>query len=327
VKAAPESLRELKLLDPACGSGHFLVIAFELLAALYREEARHRGQAWSDEQIAAWIVEHNLHGIDIDARAIQIAAAAEHLHSATLVHDDVVDGASLRRGRASANAQFGPRLSILVGDFLYAVCCQTLVDDGSPDILSIFSESIRSMAEGEVLQLSQSFDPDITESMYREVIERKTGTLIASCSEAGAILGGVTRAERRALRGYGKELGLAFQLVDDALDYGGNAKDLGKNTGDDFREGKVTLPVILAYRRGTVAEREFWKRSIEDGAAGDAELEKATNLMTRYGAIADTIGRARHFGDIARDALAPMKATQQKHALLEVIDFCISRVA
>jgi octaprenyl-diphosphate synthase len=121
-------------------------------------------------------------------------------------------------------------------------------------------------------------------------------------------------------------LGLAFQLIDDALDYGGTSKDLGKNVGDDFREGKVTLPVILAYRRGTKAERTFWKRAIEDNVTDDAGLEKATGLMTRHGAIADTIGRASHFGEIARDALAPLEATPQKSALIDVIDFCISRV-
>jgi octaprenyl-diphosphate synthase len=121
-------------------------------------------------------------------------------------------------------------------------------------------------------------------------------------------------------------LGLAFQLIDDALDYGGSSKELGKNVGDDFREGKVTLPVILAYRRGTPSEREFWKRSIEDNNADDAALEKAIGLLIRHGAIADTITRARHFGEIARDALAPLKSSPQKAALIDVIDFCISRV-
>jgi octaprenyl-diphosphate synthase len=141
------------------------------------------------------------------------------------------------------------------------------------------------------------------------------------------VIAGASRNDRAALRSYGMNLGLAFQLIDDALDYGGTSKDLGKNVVDDFREGKVTLPVILAYRRGTPAERKFWKAAIEETRSDDAALEKAIGLMTKHGAIADTIGRAGHFGGIARDALAPLESTPQKAALLDVIDFCISRVA
>lgn len=267
-------------------------------------------------------------------RAIQIAAAAEHLHSATLVHDDVVDGASLRRGRASANAQFGPRLSILVGDFLYAVCCQTLVDDGSPDILAIFSEAIRSMAEGEVLQLSQSFDPEITESMYKEVIERKTGTLIASCSEAGAILGGVTRAERRALRAYGKELGLAFQLVDDALDYLSTGEEMGKAPLTDAAEGKVTLPLIVSLKRCTVSERAeivtalkaFSARAEDaDDSARDEALGLVTECVARYHGAEATLERAKTCVASAKAKIEPFVECEAKEALVELSDFVVRR--
>ena len=158
------------------------------------------------------------------------------------------------------------------------------------------------------------------------IIEAKTAALFSAAAEVGPIIAKSTKAERAALRSYGLNLGLAFQLVDDALDYGGNAKDLGKNTGDDFREGKITLPVVLAYRRGTDKEREFWKTSLEDGESDDAALENARGLMLKYGALPDTIQRARHFGEIARDALAPLKPSPQKDALLDVVEFCISRV-
>jgi octaprenyl-diphosphate synthase len=151
--------------------------------------------------------------------------------------------------------------------------------------------------------------------------------LFSAAAEVGAIVAGADRGVRAAFRSFGANLGIAFQLIDDALDYGGQSPALGKDVGDDFREGKVTLPVILSYRRGTAAERAFWKRTIEGRESGDAELERALALMARYGAIGDTIGRARHFGEIARDALAPLKATPHKTALLEVIDFCISRVS
>jgi octaprenyl-diphosphate synthase len=241
---------------------------------------------------------------------VKLATSVEFMHTATLLHDDVVDESGMRRGRKTARMIWGNQASVLVGDFLLGQAFRMMVEVGSLDALDILSTAASVIAEGEYLQ----------------VIKAKTAALFSAAAEVGPVIAGATRAERNALRSYGVNLGLAFQLVDDALDYGGNAKDLGKNTGDDFREGKVTLPVILAYRRGTAEDRQFWKRAIEDGVSGDAELEKATGLMIRYGAIADTIGRARHFGDIARDALAPLKRTPQKHALLDVIDFCISRV-
>ena len=161
---------------------------------------------------------------------------------------------------------------------------------------------------------------------YLAVIKAKTAALFSAAAEVGPVVAGATRNDRAALRSYGTNLGLAFQLVDDALDYGGKSSDLGKNVGDDFREGKVTLPVILSYRRGSPEERAFWKSAIEDNQCDDAALEKAMTLMQKHGAIGDTIGRARHFGEIARDALAPLENTPQKDALLDVIDFCISRV-
>jgi octaprenyl-diphosphate synthase len=168
---------------------------------------------------------------------------------------------------------------------------------------------------------------ETTEDDYLSVIRAKTAALFAAAAEVGPIVANASKADRNALKSYGTNLGLAFQLVDDVLDYGGKAVDLGKNVGDDFREGKITLPVILSYRRGTEDERAFWRDAIENGNSNDANLEKAMGLITKYGALNDTIGRAIHYGTIARDALAPVPDTPCKSALMEVIDFCIERVS
>ncbi len=201
-----------------------------------------------------------------------------------------------------------------------------MVDVGSLDALDVLSTAASVIAEGEVLQLSVAKNMETTEDDYLSVIRAKTAALFAAAAEVGPIIAGASRADRNALKSYGMNLGLAFQLVDDVLDYGGSAADLGKNVGDDFREGKITLPVILAYRRGTPDERAFWRAAIEGGENGDENLEKALALITRYNGLADTIVRAQHYGTIARDALAPMPASALKSALLEVIDFCIERL-
>ncbi|WP_026059949.1 polyprenyl synthetase family protein [Pseudaminobacter salicylatoxidans] len=257
---------------------------------------------------------------------IKLATSVEFMHTATLLHDDVVDESDLRRGRKTARMIWGNQASVLVGDFLLGQAFRLMVDVGSLDALDILSTAASIIAEGEVMQLAAAKNLETTEDEHFAVIKAKTAALFSAAAEVGPVIAGASKPARAALRSYGMNLGLAFQLIDDALDYGGDSKDLGKNVGDDFREGKVTLPVILAYRRGTAAEREFWKDAIEANNADDAGLEKAIGLMTRHGAIADTIGRARHFGEIARDALAPLDATPQKDALIDVIDFCISRV-
>jgi octaprenyl-diphosphate synthase len=189
-------------------------------------------------------------------RRVQVAAAVELLHSATLLHDDVVDLSELRRGRPAANAVWGNRRAILVGDFCYARASSMIVEDGDLEVLRVFSNTIRRMAEGELLQLQHSFDPSVNESHYYGVIERKSASLLSAACEAGAILGGVTRAERRRVAEFGRELGLAFQLRDDALDYVAGEAELGKRPYTDVREGKVTLPLLLALKRCTAAERE-----------------------------------------------------------------------
>jgi len=266
-------------------------------------------------------------------RAIQIAAASEYLHTASLLHDDVVDGADLRRGRPSANAQFGTRLAILVGDFLYARTCQTLVDDGDSDILGIFADSIRQMAEGEVLQLARSFDPQMSESTYLDVIGRKTATLLATSCEAGAILGGVTRAERRALREYGLQLGLAFQLVDDALDYAGAGAELGKAPLTDLAEGKVTLPLLVALKRSSVAERDALAAALKDisvAAVTGTEIDREAILhiaaaVDRHRGVETTLETARECALEARARIEPFVADQARHALEQIADFVVRR--
>lgn len=257
---------------------------------------------------------------------IRLATSVEFMHTATLLHDDVVDESAMRRGSKTARMIWGNQASVLVGDFLLGQAFRMMVEVGSLEALDVLSHAATVIAEGEVMQLVAAKNLDTTEDEHFAVIKAKTAALFCAAAEVGPIVAGASKTDRAALRSFGMNLGLAFQLIDDALDYGGSTKDLGKNVGDDFREGKVTLPVILAYRRGTAAEREFWKQAIEDSKADDAGLEKAIGLMTRHGAIADTIGRARHFGEIARDALAPLPSGVHKTALLEVIDFCISRV-
>lgn len=258
---------------------------------------------------------------------VKLAMAVEFMHTATLLHDDVVDESALRRGKSTARMIWGNQASVLVGDYLLGQAFRVMVDVGSLDALDVLSSAASVIAEGEVMQLGVAKNLETTEDDYLAVIKAKTAALFSAAAEVGPIIAGASKADRSALRSYGVNLGLAFQLVDDALDYGGNAKDLGKNVGDDFREGKVTLPVILSYRRGTPDERVFWKSAIENAQSDDAALDKARGLMVKHGAIGDTIARARHFGAIARDALAPLPDSDRKHALVDVIDFCISRVS
>jgi len=257
---------------------------------------------------------------------VKLATSVEFMHTATLLHDDVVDESDLRRGKKTARMIWGNQASVLVGDYLLGQAFRMMVDVGSLDALDVLASAAAIIAEGEVMQLDVAKNLETTEDEYLQVIKAKTAALFSAAAEVGPIIAGVSKNERAALKSYGTNLGLAFQLVDDALDYGGSAKDLGKNVGDDFREGKITLPVILSYRRGSEEERKFWKSAIEEGASDDAALETAKSLMAKYNAIGDTIARARHFGGIARDALAPLRSSPQKAALTEVIDFCISRV-
>jgi octaprenyl-diphosphate synthase len=254
-----------------------------------------------------------------------LAACVEFIHTATLLHDDVVDESDLRRGLASANAVFGNKASVLVGDFLFSRAFQLMVEDGSLDVLRILSHASAVIAEGEVLQLATSNDTGTSEQAYLDVIRSKTAELFAAACQIGAVVAERPSAEEDALFAYGLNLGIAFQLVDDVLDYSALQARLGKTVGDDFREGKITLPVILAYRRGSDEERVFWNRTLEEMEQDDSDLDKAIGLMNQHGALRDTVERARHYGAIARDALGLFPDGEEKAALLDVIDFVIDR--
>ena len=258
-------------------------------------------------------------------RHVKLAAAVEFMHTATLLHDDVVDESDMRRGRLAARILWGNEASVLVGDFLLGQAFKMMVEVGSLRALEILSAAAAVIAEGEVMQLAAAKNTATTEDEYLAVIRAKTAELFAAACEVGPVLTSRPKAETAACRSFGMNLGVAFQLVDDALDYGGKAAKLGKNVGDDFREGKITLPVVLSFRRGSQDEREFWVRTLERGEAADSDLERAVGLMTKHRALEDTIKRAQHYGAIARDALALFPASQMKQALEEAVEFCIVR--
>jgi len=256
---------------------------------------------------------------------LKLAAAVEFMHTATLLHDDVVDESDMRRGRLAARMLWGNEASVLVGDFLLGQAFKMMVEVGSLRALEILSSAAAVIAEGEVMQLAAAKNTATTEDEYLAVIRAKTAELFAAACEVGPVIASRPKDEQAACRSFGMNLGVAFQLVDDALDYGGKAAKLGKNVGDDFREGKITLPVVLAFRRGSDSEREFWRRTLEQGEATDADLEHALGLMIKHRALEDTITRASHYGAIARDALALFPASDMKQALEEAVEFCIAR--
>jgi octaprenyl-diphosphate synthase len=256
---------------------------------------------------------------------VKLAAAVEFMHTATLLHDDVVDQSDMRRGRLAARMLWGNEASVLVGDFLLGQAFKMMVEVGSLRALEILSSAAAVIAEGEVMQLSAANNTATTEDEYLAVIRAKTAELFAAACEVGPVIAGRPKAEQAACRSFGMNLGVAFQLVDDALDYGGKAAKLGKNVGDDFREGKITLPVVLAFRRGSDGERGFWQRTLERGEMTEADLEHAIGLMTKHRAIDDTVSRARHYGAIAKDALALFPAAPMKQALEDAVEFAIDR--
>ncbi len=256
---------------------------------------------------------------------IRTAAAVEFMHTATLLHDDVVDESDYRRGKQAARTVWGNQASVLVGDFLLGQAFRMLVDVGSLQVLGILSNAAAVIAEGEVMQLAAAKNLATTEDEYLSIVNAKTAALFVGAAESGAALAERPSEELAALRCYGKNLGIAFQLIDDALDYSGDAKNLGKSVGDDFREGKVTLPVILAFRRGGQDERDFWTRTICEGKIEDGDLERAIELMSEHDTIAATIERAESYGAIAQDAMEIFKDSPEKKALQDVIGFCIAR--
>ncbi|MSU88190.1 polyprenyl synthetase family protein [Rhodobacteraceae bacterium 2CG4] len=258
---------------------------------------------------------------------VRLAATVEFIHTATLLHDDVVDESSQRRGRPTANLLWDNQSSVLVGDYLFARSFQLMVETGSLRVLDILSNAAAVIAEGEVLQLSAARSLGTGQDTYLQVIRGKTAALFAAATESGAVIAGAPDSHVAALRTYGDALGIAFQLVDDLLDYGGVSATLGKNTGDDFRERKMSLPVILAVAQADPEQRAFWTRVIERGDQRDGDLEHAQTLMRRHGALEETRSRAFARADEARAALAALPASALRDTLSDLAGFVVSRVA
>ncbi len=259
------------------------------------------------------------------SRHYKLAAAVEFIHTATLLHDDVVDGSGLRRGRKTANIIWGNSASVLVGDFLFSRSFELMVEAESLKVLKILSGASAIIAEGEVNQLTAQRKIDTSEEQYLDIIGAKTAALFAAACRISAVVADRSEAEEQALDVYGRNLGIAFQLIDDAIDYESDGATMGKDAGDDFRDGKVTLPVILAYARGSEEDRAFWKAAIAGHRIGEEDLAHATGLLRKTGAIADTLARARHYGQRAIDALGRFDAGRAKAALTEAVEFAIAR--
>ena len=255
----------------------------------------------------------------------QVTAAAiiEFIHTATLLHDDVVDDSDRRRGRDTANTVFGNQASVLVGDFLYSRAFQMMVDIGRMRVLQILADATNTIAAGEVMQLMNVHDPDVTEAQYRKVIYRKTARLFEAGAQIAAVLADRDPGDEAAMTCYGQNLGTAFQLVDDALDYGASAEELGKNLGDDLAEGKPTLPLIYAMENGSEAERRLLRQAVEEG--GLDRLEDIQAIIESTGALKYTAKRAQEAADMAITALAGIPDSDYKQAMVTIADFAVKR--
>ena len=258
-------------------------------------------------------------------RHIGLAACVEFIHTATLLHDDVVDESDLRRGHASANTLWGNKSSVLVGDFLFSRAFELMVEDGSLEVLAILSRAAAVIAEGEVMQLVTTSDISTTEAAYLDVIRAKTAQLFAAACKIGGVVAARPTAEVQALEAFGMNLGIAFQIVDDVLDYSAKQATLGKVVGDDFREGKMTLPVVLAVARSSGAERAFWHRTIEALEQVEGDLETAIVYLESCAALADSVALARDYASRASKALSGFPDKAERQALLEVVQFCVER--
>lgn len=258
-------------------------------------------------------------------RHINLAAAVEFIHTATLLHDDVVDESALRRGSETANQRWGNKASILVGDFLLGQSFRLMVDDGSLVVLKILSEASSVIAEGEVMQLAASNDLSTSEMTYIDIISAKTAKLFSSACEIGAVIADRPEQEQRALRDFGMNLGIAFQIADDALDYSAKQEELGKSIGDDFREGKITLPVIHAYQHGNEEERAFWEAAIQERKQGEKDLSQALELIYKHQSLVYTMQQAASYVGRAQKALEIFKNGKEKSILLDLLDFSIKR--
>jgi octaprenyl-diphosphate synthase len=255
----------------------------------------------------------------------KLAAAVEFIHTATLLHDDVVDGSGMRRGKRTANLIWGNPASVLVGDFLFSRAFELMVEDGSLRVLKILSHASAVIAEGEVDQLTAQRRIETGEDHYLEIISAKTAALFAAACRVSPVVAEASEDAEEALEAYGKNLGIAFQLSDDVIDYASDSATMGKGVGDDFRDGKMTLPVILAYARGGEQDRAFWRSAIGGERTSDEDLAQATRLLRDTDALADTLERARQYARRAIDALAMFPASKAKSALMEAAEFAVSR--
>ena len=260
-----------------------------------------------------------------DEACLKLAAAVEFIHTATLLHDDVIDSSQLRRGKVAAHLIWGAPSSVLVGDYLFARAFELMVEAGSLTALDILAKAAGVISEGEVLQLTRAHDLNLSQDVYLEIIRAKTAELFAAAAEAGAVSAGASDDACRSMRSYGLNLGLAFQLVDDALDYGGTTEALGKNAGDDFREGKATLPLLLAIARTGATEAAFWEQTIGRREQTDEDFRRARDLVSRTGAAEATLDLAHQFANEAKAALGRMDDNAWRTALEDLADFAVSR--
>ena len=255
----------------------------------------------------------------------RLAAAVEFIHTATLLHDDVVDGSETRRGKSAANMVYGNPATVLVGDFLFSRAFELMVEDGSLRVLKILSGASAIIAQGEVDQLTAQRRIETSEERYLDIIGAKTAALFAAASRIAAVVAESGEAQESALDAYGRNLGIAFQLVDDAIDYDTGTAEMGKDRGDDFREGKMTLPVIIAYARGSAEERRFWEDAIAGFRTEDEDLAHATDLIRRHDGVAATRERARHYTQRACDALSVFPDSAARRAMVEAAQFAVTR--
>ena len=257
---------------------------------------------------------------------IGLAAAVEFIHAATLLHDDVIDESKKRRGNLSVNEVWGNKTSVLVGDFLFSRAFQLMTKYGNLEILKILSDTSVVISEGEILELSNDKDLTINEDVYFEVINDKTASLFSAACQVGCITANGSTKEVESIKSFGTNFGMAFQLIDDAIDYYSTNDSLGKNVGDDFKEGKITLPIILAYLRSNNEEKKFWNKTIVNLKQNKDDLSQAIKLMKKYDCISDTIERARHFANVAMDSLGTFKNNEYKKALINLIQSSLNQL-
>ena len=259
------------------------------------------------------------------ARHYKLAAVVEFIHTATLLHDDVVDGSDMRRGKQAANVVFGNPAAVLVGDFLFSRSFELMVEDGSLKVLKILSGASAIIAEGEVDQLTAQRQLETSEERYLQIVGAKTAALFAAACRIAAVVAERDGKIEQALDDYGRNLGIAFQLVDDAIDYDSEVAESGKDKGDDFRDGKMTLPVILAYARGSEDERAFWREAMSGKRTSDEDLAHAIALIAKHDAVNDTRERAKHFANRAIDAISGFPANPARAAMIEAVQFAVAR--